>query len=295
LLFITNTVTIAAASIGLFYSLGFGPPRTAGGRRIPRSLQISVISTILLLAPLGWQSYRFVQDATLNRRINDVVEAEAAKYNAQLSTLNWEETDGVLFMEITLLVNNNLRYANSVELQDAIASQLQETVQLKINQVFVAKLDPAVPPTLTPTFTLGPSPSPTLTPIPVTPSRTPTLTPTASPTATLTATPTQTGTPAAARVANTYGNGVNLRSFPDGPSIAFIPEGAPITILYGYQIVNGWVWIEVQDGFGRVGWVPLFYTATLTPTITPTSDATNTSLPGEDATQTGTATASATP
>jgi uncharacterized hydrophobic protein (TIGR00271 family) len=298
LLFVTNAVTIAAASIALFYGLGFGPPRSERGSGIPRSLQISIISTILLLAPLGYQSYVFVQDATLNRQINEVVRAEAAKYNAELSGLTWDEIDEVLFIDITVLVSDNLRYANSVTLQDAIAAQLQETVQLKINQVFAAKLDPAVPPTITPTLTLGPSPSPTRTPVPVTPTRTETLTPTASPTLTLTSTATSTPTPAAALVANTYGSGVNLRSFPDGPSIAFIPEGAPITILYGYQIVKGWVWIEVQDEFGRVGWIPLFYTATLTPTRTPISNATSTPPPvldGQEMTQTGTATASPTP
>jgi hypothetical protein len=38
-----------------------------------------------------------------------------------------------------------------------------------------------------------------------------------------------------------------------------------LTILYGYQIVDGWVWVEVQDAQGRVGWLPLFYISTLPP------------------------------
>ena len=70
LLFLTNSVTIAASSTFLFYITGFNLGRKEGDRGIPRSLQISIVLTILLLAPLGWQSYRFVQEASFNREIN---------------------------------------------------------------------------------------------------------------------------------------------------------------------------------------------------------------------------------
>jgi hypothetical protein len=72
-------------------------------------------------------------------------------------------------------------------------------------------------------------------------------------------------------LSNTFGEGVNLRSFPEGPSIGFLPEGARLTQLYGAEILNGWVWIEVEDELGRRGWIPQFYTQviTLTPSATP--------------------------
>jgi len=46
-----------------------------------------------------------------------------------------------------------------------------------------------------------------------------------------------------------------------------------ITVMYGYEIVNGMVWIEVVDPDGRLGWVPQTYTSvvTLTPAASPTA------------------------
>jgi hypothetical protein len=68
-----------------------------------------------------------------------------------------------------------------------------------------------------------------------------------------------------------------LRAFPEGPIIGYLAYGDQVRVLYGYEIVNGWVWIEVQDKDGRVGWIPQFHTMlitetptkTLTPSITP--------------------------
>jgi hypothetical protein len=64
-----------------------------------------------------------------------------------------------------------------------------------------------------------------------------------------------------------------LRSFPEGPSIGFLPEGPRLTQLYGMEIVNGWVWIEVEDEIGRRGWIPQFYTQVITLTPSATIDA----------------------
>ena len=71
--------------------------------------------------------------------------------------------------------------------------------------------------------------------------------------------------------------------------IATLREGEQLEILYGQQVIDGLVWLEVQDMEGRVGWVPAFYlqtitqTPTLTPvptmTPTPTSTPTPTQLP----------------
>ena len=69
---------------------------------------------------------------------------------------------------------------------------------------------------------------------------------------------------------NTYGGGVYLREYPNGPSLWLIPPGTVLTVLYGYEIVDGWVWIEVMDPEGRLGWIPQFYTVLITITPTPT-------------------------
>lgn len=268
LLFITNAVTIAASAISLFFVLGFNPARKPGGGVLPQSLKISMILTIVLLAPLGWQSYTFVQEATVNRQIEDVVKQEVANFGAEFE--DWslpiaKDVDGVYQIDIIIRVNRALSHSNSVALQDAIASELQLPIQLKINQVQVEKLDPAIPPTHTPTATLGPSATFTITVIPKT--ATPTRTYTPMPTATYTPTPTP--TPAQAILDRPYGEGAYLRAEPDGANLAYLPKGTRLTVLYGYEIVDGWVWIEVMDNQGRRGWIPQFYTSLVSPTETP--------------------------
>lgn len=275
LLFITNAVTIAAAAIFVFFALGFNPPRREGEGFFPRSLLLSLGLMGILLAPLGIQSYQFVREATENRRISEVVERQVvAVLGEEVKLLNLEppliEGDTVV-LELNLQTSKSLIHGDSIALRDAIAAELQQPVQLQINQVFAALLDPEVPPTQTPTFTPGPSPTPTQTKQPATSTLTPSLTATAVPTDTPTHTPTFTPTPSVLIISSAYGAGVNLRQDPDGPAIAFLPAGSMLTTLSGYEILAGWVWIEVVDSQGRVGWIPQFYTEviTLTPTRTP--------------------------
>ena len=268
LLFVTNSVTIAASSTLLFYITGFSLGRRKGERTIPRSLQISVLLIIVLLAPLGWQSYLFVQDATFTRELEQVVREEVENINATLDEFSWDERDDdVLVMEITVLVSESLRHANSVELQNAIANRLQRTVQLKINQVNVAQLNPLVPPTFTPTVLISSTPTLTVT---VTPTRTQTITITPSPTYTLTPTPTFTYTPTPELAMLDEGVRVSLLAYPGGPEIGIISRNQPFKVLYGSQIYDGWIWIEVEDQDGRVGWIPQYLSAFVTRTPTPT-------------------------
>ncbi|MBN2045379.1 MAG: DUF389 domain-containing protein [Anaerolineales bacterium] len=267
LLFMTNAVTIAASSIFLFYVTGFSLGRKENGHLIPRSLQISIISMVILLAPLGWQSYVFVRDAGVTRQINQVVVEEVEKIGASLDKFSWNEdtVNDILVMELTLLVPESLNYRNSVELQDAIARRLQRTVQLKINQVNVAQLDPLVPPTFTPTARVLPTSTPTAT---ATATATATLTPT--PTATVTPTPTATFTPTPQTAMLASSNyQIKLLLYPNGPEIGTIRRNQPFTVLYQSQIVDGWVWIEVRDQEGRVGWIPEFQMDIITSTPEP--------------------------
>ena len=269
LLFLTNAVTIAASSTFLFYITGFSLGRREDGRAIPRSLQISIILIVILLAPLGWQSYIFVQEAGLGQEINLVVDEEVEKIGATLDKLTWkEEVSGVLLkIDITVLVSEPLNYDNSVELQNAIAQRLQRGVQLKINQVNVAQLDPLIPPTLTPTPLVMYTNTPTSTRT-VAPTATLTLTPTASNTPTSTPTQTFTPTPETAVLGGSIS--VTLLAYPGGPEIGVIRRNEPFQVLYGSEIHEGWVWIEVRDHEGRVGWIPLYLIATVTPSPTVT-------------------------
>jgi hypothetical protein len=70
-----------------------------------------------------------------------------------------------------------------------------------------------------------------------------------------------------------------MHQAPEGPVIATLRLGQPLIVLYGYEIINGLVWIEVQDEEGRIGWIPGVYVLTLTPTQTSTPLPTETQLP----------------
>ncbi len=270
LLFITNAVTIAASASLLFFIMGFSPPGRNAEGRLPRSLLVSLTFSGLLLLPLGYQSYRFVLDANLSRQINQVVLEEVTAIDGELTDISWQESGDALDMEIAILTAQNLRYADIVELQANIASDLQRPVRLQVNQVLAARLDPRVPPTFTATF--SPSQSASSTPRPTaTFTATASRTPTAS--ATATATATYTPTPGLAAVWRVSGEGLSLRAGPglDQARIGFLPAGSVVTVLYGYEIVDGWVWLEVRDREGRTGWLPQYNLnpVTVTPTRAP--------------------------
>jgi hypothetical protein len=93
------------------------------------------------------------------------------------------------------------------------------------------------------------------------------------------------------QVFNTVLPGLYLRQSPAGPEIARISNLSLLTVLYGSEIVDGVVWIEVMDDEGRVGWIPQVYLSTLTPTATNTSTPSGTPSPtGNLAAQTATGT-----
>jgi uncharacterized hydrophobic protein (TIGR00271 family) len=281
LLFVTNMVAIAFAATLVFFALGFGPKPITITNRLPRSLIFAAFLTIALMVPLTYFSVNFVQRATEQREIEDVVQEEVERVlDAELVELSIDRDDEGLSMDMTLRTSRPLYYQDSISLQDAIAGRLQEPVELLINSVIVSQLDPKVPPTFTPTPTIGPSPTATRT---ATPTRTATATATQTPTNTQTPTPTNTATstptPSVALVANTLGDGLRLRAFPEGPIIGVMREGEPLIVLYGIELVNGMVWIEVIDKDGRIGWVPQRFTVIVTVTPTPTSTATRTPRP----------------
>jgi uncharacterized hydrophobic protein (TIGR00271 family) len=286
-LFLTNTITIAFAASFVFFALGFGGPLPLSTKRLPRSLIVSAALTFDLLGSLSYFSYRLFQNANDNRQIENVVQDEIGKIN-NTELVRWSATTNgdTLHLDIVLRTMSLLRYEDSVALQKAIADRLQRPVSVVINQVFAARLDPLVPPTPTPTPTEtltptpGPSPTPTDTPTPQpTWTFTPTTTDTPTATSTSTATPTQTSTPALAKAISTGMPGLRLRQSPEGPEIAVIRHNQPLTVLYGYEIVNGLVWIEVEDAEGRVGWIPQIYLLEITLTPTDTATPTQTIIP----------------
>jgi uncharacterized hydrophobic protein (TIGR00271 family) len=233
LLFLTNAVTITFAATFVFFMLGFRGPLVNRSKRVPRSLWVSALFTVILLGSLSYISYQVFQQANENRFLEIVVMEEVGKLeNAELVEWTSNTSGETIHLNLVLRTMELMRYEDSVALQKAIADQLQRPVSVVVNQVFAARLDPLIPPTptLTPTNTLTPTPgpSPTLT---RTPTRRPTNTPTLTHTATETLTPTSTNTatftptPAVAQVMRTALPDLYLRQWPGGPEIASVRRG----------------------------------------------------------------------
>lgn len=267
LLFITNAVTIAASASLLFFVMGFTPPGRSAEGRLPRSLLVSLAFTGLLLLPLGFTSYHFVVEANQSRQLNLVIQSEVEAIGGEVTAIDWQDSGDALDVEIAILTAQNLRYADIVALQESIAAQLQRPVRLRVNQILAARLDPRIPPTHTPTVRPGETATPSPTP---SPTATATATRTPTHTATATSTPTSTPTPGLAAIWRVSGEGLSLRSAPglDQARIGFLPAGSIVTVLYGYEIVDGWVWLEVRDRDGRTGWLPQYNLNPVTATPT---------------------------
>ncbi len=286
LLFVTNAVTIAFSATLVFFALGFSPRITEKSRRIgrvPRSLFISALLTMALIVPLTSYSVSFVQQAIGNREISEIVTRRVGEVNgAELTELETTWEGNTLVMEITVRTGTPMLFQDVVGLQNAVLGDLQtagvldpanqEQLQVTVNQILARRLDPKVPPTFTPTNTPGPSPTVTPSATPTnTSTPTPTTTASPTPTSTPTATPTTTPTPSLVRVSNTQGRGVHLRQTPGGPIIATLREGAPLTVLFGSETIDGLVYVPAVDAEGRQGWLPQIYTRQVTPTPSPTA------------------------
>jgi len=301
LLFITNGVAISASAMIVFFVLGFTPRSVDKVGRLfglPRSLVVLSFVTILLLAPLTYISIQFVREANTSRDlverdalIRSVTSQEAREFHqAEVTEWNITDEENRLVMEIIIRTPILLGYADMLHLRDAIGAHLREAeilsegqeFQLLLNQFQAQRLDPKIPPTATntlpPTFTYtpGPSPTPTATAT-LEPTLTSTPTETPLPTETATSLPTATPLPTATWTPTTYPGfatgilfpGLKLRQSPGGPAIATLREGDPLTVLYGQEIADGLVWVEVQDISGRIGWIPQIYVLTPTPIAMP--------------------------
>ncbi|GAB4536311.1 MAG: hypothetical protein Fur0018_26910 [Anaerolineales bacterium] len=291
LLFLTNLIAIAFASMLVFVAMGFRAQHMDTGK-MHRNLRISALLTALLLIPLTFLSYRAFQQGTEDYIIRQVVATVIPQTpGVELVAVDYERKSDLLQLNVTVRSDHELRYAETKALQQQILSDLHVLsnsikVGIAFNQILVERLNPEIPPTPThtltpsPTNTPGPSPTVTLTPTPTrTSTPTPTHTATPSNTPTPTFTPTETPTPVDARTFNVIFPGLFIRQSPGGPIIGTLRPYQHVTVLYGRVVVNGMVWIEVVDDEGRVGWVPEAYVFPYTPTVTPTPTATITPTP----------------
>jgi uncharacterized hydrophobic protein (TIGR00271 family) len=285
LLFLTNLVSIVAAGGLVFLWLGFRPHPGAEART--RVFRRGVLGTILLLVgvtvPLGVLTADSLQEARLNRTVRQVLREEIAA----MPGVDWEDEwqmqvleDGTLQLDVTVRSRRTVAHQEVVDLQERVAGNLQRSVSLRLDVIASTRLDPIVPPTPTPTprpgatSTWTPSPVPTRTPTPTptptatsTSTPTPTATSTSTPTPTWTATPTwtpsptPTPTPILVRVGGTGGLGVWMYRDPglDSTKIRAWHEGARMVIVGGPVPLDGYLWIQVVDPQGTLGWIPDVY------------------------------------
>jgi hypothetical protein len=188
-----------------------------------------------------------------------------------------ELDDGTLQLEVAARSPRTVAHSEVVALQSKLAARLNRPVALLLAVIPTTQLDPLVPPTLTPTpppgstATYTPSPTATSTPRPsatstptATPTHTPTPTatathtPTYTPTPTHTHTPTPTPTPILAQVGGTGGLGVWMYRLPSlqGGKIGALRDGTVMTVTGEQVEADGYLWIQVIDPRGRLGWIP---------------------------------------
>ncbi len=282
LLFITNTITIAFASVLVFFLRGFASYAEIREHIIPRSLIYSLLLTIGLLGPLSYYSIKFFMEAADNRLINEVVTEEVSRINgAELTDMEVIRDGDELDMRITIRTSSSLEYYQVVNLQKNIVEGIHKPVSLKVSQVLVKSLDPLIPPTFTPTRiiipseTAGPLPTATDTPTPTatdTPTSTSTATPTMTRTMTSTSTPTSTPTLSSGKIVRFLLPEMKIYQIPGGAVIGTIRSGDRVTLLDHTTTQSGLIWVEIRDSDGRIGWIPEVYVTVVidTPTRTPT-------------------------
>ncbi len=282
LLFATNLVAIIGAGGLVFLWLGFRP--IPGQQARARVFQRGVVSTVVMLVavsiPLGLLTAQSLREAALQQAVREALTQEIAVMDRVAWNGEWqleELDDGTLQLEVSVRSPRTVAHREVVELQERLASRLNRPMALVLSVVPATQLDALVPPTPTPspppgataTFTPSPTPTPTYTPLPTatptaTPSSTPTETATSTPTPTFTftptftPTPTPTPTPVLVQVGGTGGLGVWMYREPGlaGGKIAAWRDGTVMTVVGEPVEADGYVWIQVIDPKGRLGWIP---------------------------------------
>lgn len=275
LLFLTNAVTIAFAAILVFFIEGFSPRKVQDEGRLPRTLWVSALLTLILLIPLTILGARFVAQAQENRLINNIVMTELANLDeAELVELQITRMDNGINLNLTISANSPPTYSEVVALQEALVARLDQPVSLIMNYLKAERLDPLIPPTQTPTPTEGPSSTPTAT-------QTMTVTPTWTPAAdTATATPSATPTPQVVFVVRSSVPAYNtLYDEPGGTVLKYLSVNEALYDLNQGTVYEGIVWVNVRDEDGNTGWFPEVYLSYPTEIVTATFTATATVAP----------------
>ncbi|MEZ4523024.1 MAG: DUF389 domain-containing protein [Thermomicrobiales bacterium] len=282
LLFLANFVAIVFSSAVVFALVGFGPLSLRRRREVmSRTFLLASVMLVLVAIPLVNFMVGIAGDAQENQTIRATISShlETLSPDASLVSFDKREIEGDLSIQATVRTPRDLLYAESLEMQEELASALNRTVALDILVIPITRLEPIEPPSETPnappdstatatrtlaptsTATTVPGPTATLTPGPtrtpvVTATRTLAPTSTALPPAPTAAPPTPTPVVYMA-VGATDGEGVNVRRDPrqDAPRIIALQDGVVVQLTGQRVEAEGFTWIEVVVPDGRVGWI----------------------------------------
>jgi uncharacterized membrane protein len=137
-----------------------------------------------------------------------------------------------------------------------------------MSSVGAAVTMPIALPTPVPTATSTATLTPTQTQTPIPPTATPTITPTVTLTPTLTDTPSPSPTPMLALVVAGESGGAFLREEPGylAPSLGLLANGTLVQVLPDAPVTSGGgIWVHIQTGDGKQGWILQILLATATP------------------------------
>ena len=273
LLFLTNVVSIVAASGLTFLLLGFRPEPGQPGRSVILRRGILSITILLLLVtiPLGVLTVQSLWKLRLHQAIESAVHADLAQVpGAELVRWNIasEGDDGTLYLDVTVRMPQVMAHQAVRDFQERLARHLSRPVALSLSIVLTTQLQAYVPPTSTPTGVPTSTPTPTRTSTP-TPTPTSTSTPTSTPTPTPlpTSTPTLTPTPWVLVVTRVGAPGLRVRYSPGGFVVGHLQVGTSVVVIDGPVTLKGRTWYRVFSMVNQIeGWVASDY---LTPLAMP--------------------------
>lgn len=155
LLFFANFVAIQFASSLVLWAMGFHKITLIVRQTTKDVLIRNVFSVLLLIGLTVFLGFNFKQTIARQRLETRVRQVVSINLNSiirdnQVVEINQRDNDGVLVLEITARTSRAPTYIEVVELQKAIAADLNRPVALKLIDVPVIILDPLVPPTLSP-------------------------------------------------------------------------------------------------------------------------------------------------
>ena len=242
LLFVTNLTAISFSGMATFALMGFGPRHKVDEEIISQSVSISLILVVAISILLGVFAINTLKEAhTFNLASTAIIESASVYTDVLLVELNVSSEGDLRKINAVVRTARELSLTEVEAVQSDIADRLQKPVALQLVTIPMQLLDPLNPPTPTATIT----PTAYLT---ATATNTPTQTPVA------TQTPIPSATPAPAFVLSS--RGVDVFDTPSGTVQFSLPRYASLRVfLESLQTIDKMRWVEIQDTFGRSGWV----------------------------------------